>query len=376
MRVGMLSSDWGDFAESLPGGCTNIRMFVPAQALVQNGVFTIIGEFGWREDEGFVVVPTIQRVFCNNRGPILEPKEYVGELDVIIIKLWMWHEYEYYIKRAQEMGQTIIADIDDWFSGLPPTNIAFETTHPKRDPLWNRNHMISSYRHLNGLITSTKFLNDYYSNYNANVIQIDNSLDPNAFIRRYDVSRDKPVIGWVGMMLWRKHDIVQLQGWLGNFLEDYDLRFYQAGLDVNDPTEFARFAKINPDRFYGVSGCSAKNYGNILTPIDIGIVPLEKNSFNEAKSSLKGMEYSFTGIPFIASDTEEYKRIVSEGAGNLAKRPRDWVRHLERLLDPAVRREESDRGYQTVLENYNINVVVNKWIDTIEYIKSRNPKAR
>ena len=111
-------------------------------------------------------------------------------------------------------------------------------------------------------------------------------------------------------------------------------------------------------------------------PIDIGIVPLEKVSFNEAKSGLKGMEYAFTGIPFVATDTEEYKRLVADGAGNLARRNRDWSKELEKLLDPAVRKEQSDRGYQTVMEKYNIDVVVNKWIDTIEYIRSTNPKAR
>ncbi|NBR24742.1 MAG: glycosyltransferase family 1 protein, partial [Micrococcales bacterium] len=151
---------------------------------------------------------------------------------------------------------------------------------------------------------------------------------------------------------------------------------HQAGVSHDNPKEFAEVAKINPDRFYGVSGCSTKNYGNILLPIDIGIVPLEKVSFNEAKSGLKGMEYSFTGVPFVATDTEEYKRLVADGAGNTARKTRDWIRNLERLLDPEQRKIDADRGYQTVMEKYNINIVVNKWIDTIEYIRSTNPKAR
>jgi glycosyltransferase involved in cell wall biosynthesis len=351
-------------------------MFVPAQAMHKNNIDVVVGEYGWRDEEGFVAVNPIERMYAGHRGPIVNPKNYSGDLDVIIMKLWMWHEYEDLITRAKAMGQTVIADIDDWFDGLPTTNIAFETTHPKRDALWNRNHMISSYRHMNGLITSTKFINDYYKNSNQNVIQIDNSLEPTDFIKRVDVARDRPVVGWAGMMLWRQHDIIQLQGWLGDFLERYDLRFYQAGLDPNNPHQLAEAAKINPDRFFGVSGCSAKNYGNILLPIDIGIVPLEKVSFNEAKSALKGMEYSFSGIPFVATDTEEYKRIVSDGAGSLARRTRDWTKELEKLLDPAVRKESAERGYQTVMEKYNINVVVNKWIDTIEYIRSTNPKAR
>jgi len=372
----MLSADWGDLAESAPGGCTNIRMFLPARAMVEQGIQVVIGEHGWRDEEGFVAVPTIERAFAKNRGPIRNPKQYFGDLDVVIMKLWMWHEYEDYIRRAREMGQTVIIDIDDWFDGLPTTNIAFHTTHPKADPTWNRNHMIASYRHVDGLITSTDFLNNYYKNSNKNVIRVENSLFPDDFIKRHDASGDRPVIGWAGMMLWRKHDIEQLQGWLGDFLERNDLMFYQAGIDPNNQYAFCEVAKINPDRFFGVSGCSAKNYGNILLPIDIGIVPLEKVPFNEAKSALKGMEYSFSGIPFVATDTDEYKKIVSEGAGIVARRPRDWIRSLETLLDPDLRRSKADQAYATVMEKYNTRIVVNKWIDTIEYIRSTNPKAR
>lgn len=376
MRIGMMSADWGDMVESSPGGCTNIRMFLPARAMSAQGVSVVIGEYGWRDDEGFVVVPTIARVYAGHRGPILNPDEYVGDLDVVIFKLWMWHEHEDYIRRARDMGQTVIVDIDDWFDGLPTTNIAFETTHPKADPLWNRNHMIASYRHVNGLITSTEFLRNYYANSNQNVIRVKNSLFPEDFIRRVDVSKDRPVIGWSGMMLWRKHDIQELQSWLGAFLDKHDLRFYHAGISATDPKEFCEVAKIDPDRFFGVTGCSSKNFGNILVAMDIGIVPLEKVPFNEAKSALKGMEYAFSGIPFVATDTEEYKEIVSQGAGRTARRTRDWVRAMERLLDPAERKSQADAGYESVMKNCNMHTIVNNWIDAIELIRDSNPKAR
>lgn len=374
----MLSSDWGDFVESSPGGCTHVRMVVPGQAMAEQGVEVHLGEYGWRDDEGFVVANTIERITRNQgtRGPILNPGVYAGDIDVIIFKLWMWHEYKEYIQKAQDMGQTIIIDIDDWFDGLPPDNIAFESTHPKRDAMWNRNHMISSFKYANGLITSTQFLTDFYRTHNKNIIQVRNSINPRQFIRRVDVGKDRPLVGWVGMMLWRKHDIEELRPWLSNFLEKNDLRFYHAGVNQNNPNEFPDIAGINPDRYSGVNGCSAKNYGNILLPMDIGIVPLQKVSFNEAKSSLKGMEYAMTGIPFVATDTEEYKLIASEGAGMVVRKPKDWMRAMESLLDPAVRKEKSEAGYQVVMEKYNIDIVVNQWIDAIEQIKLRNPKAR
>jgi len=50
MKIGMLSADWGDYHESSPGGCTNIRLITPAKALDKCGIEVSVGEFGWRDE--------------------------------------------------------------------------------------------------------------------------------------------------------------------------------------------------------------------------------------------------------------------------------------------------------------------------------------
>ena len=376
MRIGMLSADWGDYQVSSPGGCTWIRFFGPGAELTANGYETVIGEMGWVEGEGFVAVPTVDRLFAPNRGPIQNPKKYEGGLDVVILKLWMWHEGNEYIAKAQALGQTVIIDIDDWFHGLPTTNIAFQTTHPDRDATWNRNHMLGTYRNVNGLICSTEFLYDYYSKFNKNVYTVYNSLKPQYFIRRHDSAGWKPTIGWVGIMIWRSGDIEELKGWLGPFMEEHDLKFHHAGINYEDPKEFAKIANIDPERLTGTPGSSPQYYGNILLPMDIGIVPLNKLPFNEAKSNLKGLEYAMSGIPFVAYGSKEYKRLADEGAGNAATKPRDWIKAMEKLLDPAERKRQADRGYELVVDKYNVENVVHLWIDAIEKIHAANPKRR
>lgn len=374
----MLSSDWGDYQISAPGGCTWIRFFGPAAEMNALGVKTFIGETGWVDGEGFVVVHTVNRLMQKDgyRGPILNPEHYEGNLDVIIFKLWMWHEWKDYFEKAQALGQTLIFDIDDWFEGLPTTNIAFETTHPKRDPLWNRNHMLAMYSSCDGLITSTQFIQDFYSKKNRNTYLVRNSLKPEHFIKRWDSARRKPTIGWVGIMVWRSGDIQELKGWLGPFLDKHDLMFHHAGMDYNKPKEFAELSGIDPERLTEGPGTSPFHYGNILMPMDIGIVPLNSLPFNEAKSSLKGMEYAFTGIPFVAYGSKEYKKLQEDGAGNTAIRPKDWIKNMERLIDPDERKRQADQGYDTVLEHYNIEKRVHEWLETIDKIVKANPRSR
>lgn len=365
MRIGFISSDWADFAAGSPGGCTWIRMLSVSNYLGTVGHETACGELGWIEGEGFVVVPTYLRLEQTSRDPIVNPREYFGNLDVVVLKLFMHKDAKSMIEKAREWGQVVVIDIDDWFMGLPTTNIAFETTHPNADAVWNRDHFHNSYPAANALIHSTQFLADGYAKFNKNHYVVRNSVDPNIFMRRFDIGSHKPVIGWVGIMLWRQHDVEELKGILGPILEDYDLQFYHAGMLMDRPKQFAELTGMNPDRLIEVTGTNVWNYGNILLPMDIGLVPLDGSPFNEAKSSLKGIEYAMTGIPFIASNTAEYRLLHDDGAGRIAKKKIDWRKHIEDLLDPEVRRQEAQKGWDTVMDKYNLSTKVNEWSDTI-----------
>lgn len=365
MRIGFISSDWADFGVGSPGGCTWIRCESVAHYLNTIGHQAACGEVGWKDGEGFVVAPTFYRLKQNDRAPILNPEQSFDKLDVVVIKLFMWHKAKELIEKARELGQVVIVDIDDWFMGLPQTNIAFETTHPNKDSLWNRDHMHTSYSAANALIHSTQFLADNYGKLNKNNYLVRNSVAPELFLKRYDNAGWKPTIGWVGIMLWRQHDVETLKGVLGPFLDKHDLMFYHAGMLMDRPKQFAELTNMDPERLIESTGTNVRNYGNILLPMDIGIVPLDMIPFNEAKSGLKGVEYAMSGIPFIANATKEYKILSEEGAGKIVSKPRDWIRHMEYYLDPANRKADAQKGYDLVMEKYNLSTKVHEWSDTI-----------
>jgi hypothetical protein len=365
MRIGFISSDWADHWIGSPGGCTWIRMLSVSNYLNTIGHESACGEIGWREGEGFVVSHTKHRLTAGSRAPIENPPECFDKLDVVVIKLFMWHKAKELIEKARGYGQVVIIDIDDWFLGLPETNIAFQTTHPNADATWNRDHMHASYSSPDALIHSTEFLYENYKKYNNNNYIVRNSVDPNLFVKRHDNAGWKPTIGWVGIMLWRQHDVEKLKGILGPFVEEHDLMFYHAGMLMDKPKQFAELIKMNPERLIEVTGTNVWNYGNILLGMDVGIVPLDMIPFNEAKSSLKGIEYAMSGIPFVASGSKEYSLLNSEGAGKIVKKPRDWIRHLESYLDPAVRKEDAQRGYELVMDKYNLSNKIHDWSDTI-----------
>jgi hypothetical protein len=365
MRIGFISSDWADHNVGSPGGCTWIRCESVAHYLNTVGHEAACGEIGWKDGEGFVVVPTNFRLSWGHRSPITNPPVSFDKLDIVIIKLLMWHKSKEMIEEARALGQVVIIDIDDWFMGLPQTNIAFQTTHPNTDPEWNRDHMHASYGAADALIHSTEFLADNYGKLNSNNYIVRNAVAPELFLKRYDNAGWKPTIGWVGIMLWRQHDVEKLKGILGPFLDEHDLMFYHAGMLLDRPKQFAELTKMDPERLIESTGTNVHNYGNILLPMDIGLVPLDMIPFNEAKSSLKGIEYAMSGIPFVANATHEYKILEKDGAGKTVSKPRDWIKHMEYYLDPANRKADAQKGFDVVMEKYNLSTKVHEWSDTI-----------
>jgi glycosyltransferase involved in cell wall biosynthesis len=74
---------------------------------------------------------------------------------------------------------------------------------------------------------------------------------------------------------------------------------------------------------------------------DIGLAPLMPNSFNEAKSPVKALEYAALGIPVVASDVTAYRDFVADGVtGFLVRRDHEWGQRLRDLVNDEAMRAE------------------------------------
>jgi len=351
-------------------------MFIPSENLTKIGHETFVGEIGWKDGQGFVAVHPRERLIFKKRGVITSYTYGQENLDVVILKLFMHKDASKYIEMARELGQTVIIDTDDHFEKLPEDNLAFHTTDPGKFPDNNRNHLVESYSHADGIIASTRFLEERMLHYNKNVYRVPNSLDPSSFIYRLDSSGFKPTIGWVGIMMWRVDDIKDVAGSLKTIINQYDLKFHHSGVMLDRPNWIAETIGIDENKLSKYTGARPQYYANVFMPIDIGIVPLTSNQFNEAKSNLKGLEYALSGIPFIASDTAEYRWLYESGAGRIARSSKDWIKNLKQLIDPEVRNEERQNNYKVAAEQFNIFTVKYKWSEAIELIHMSAKKNR
>ena len=189
---------------------------------------------------------------------------------------------------------------------------------------------------------------------------IRNGISPHQFTPVKHVKNRRPVIGWAGGMGWRSNDIDELRPWLGEFLEEHDLMFHHVGHDPDQPV-FSDVAGVNPARMILSPMTSIAQYADNLK-FDIGIVPLANIPFNWAKSTIKGLEYAASNIPFVASYSPEYERLSSMGVGRVASNSVEYRHHLTVLLDFLTRKKEAARQRKLVLAEHTIRNTAPDWV--------------
>lgn len=94
--------------------------------------------------------------------------------------------------------------------------------------------------------------------------------------------------------------------------------------------------------------------GELLSVIDIGVMPLPDSPFERGKCGYKLIQYMAAGRPVIASPVGVNSSIVTDCVGRLAKDARAWSDAIEELArDAALRRQMGLAARRRVEEEYS-----------------------
>lgn len=269
------------------------------------------------------------------------------------------------IQRSITNGQKVINDIDDWFWGIHPENMAAKHVDPEFNPDKNIDHYKESLLASSLVTTSTPFLASLLSEWGINAVLVENRVSFQMFRpRRHRAG--KPTIGWVGSTGHRSGDLEVLREPFAAMERDSKTLFHHTGDHPRHP-RFTEEVGISPDSTTILPMLAPSEYP-LGFNFDIGVVPLTENDFNRSKSWIKGIEYAAAGVPFVASPLPEYVRLKQEyGIGRLASTPDEWVAHFNELLDLEVRAEEAARQRQIVEERLGARNMAREW-DSIVWL--------
>lgn len=260
----------------------------------------------------------------------------------------------------------IVVDIDDWFDGLPKENHAWKQTDPETNKENNRNIYFQIIEMADALICSTPFLYDFYAKKHPGkpIFMVRNSIDTVRWPKP-KIRRSVPVIGWVGATPWRSNDLEQLAPFMNDYLKSRHVSFHHSGhMNAAHAIPASKALSIDESLASTSPMVSMLDLPSLYENIDIGIVPLNDVPFNYAKSYLKGLEYAIAGKPFISSLTPEYKYLADAGIGRVATSEKEWVAHLDELMDFSIRNDESVLNHELVVEHFSIDSQADAWEET------------
>ena len=300
----------------------------------------------------------------------------IDDYDVFVFQLVSVPLYMEKMKYIKSQGKIVVHEVDDDYFNLPADNPAWYAFHPKYkieakeggkvyQPVQyadNVNTRMENFREAcrisDWMQVSTPELAELYRGMCGGCVVLQNSVDNTLYdagLPRFNIRT--PVIGWCGT---RTH------------LDD--LRNVWGCFPENTPQVFAGFPEIKkllfkdnvPSNVEILNEYTLEELVDIISKMDIGIVPLTQNTFNDGKSDLKGVEYGASGIPCVASDVAPYRRWIRHGEnGFLVKnnKTKFWIRYLRELVNDRELRIKMGAEAKKDAMKRDISIYVDEWIN-------------
>jgi hypothetical protein len=310
------------------GACGFNRMRWPAEALKAQGADVAVVD----------TIPEMVWIEACDGEPMV-----VGALpldaDVLVLQRPLKRELATAIPYWQAQGVAVVVELDDDFRTVHRANPAIASADPHRNPASNWQHLERACSYADLVTATTPGLIKRYAPHGRGVVL------PNYVPARYlSITPDprhrkdlRTVVGWAGSTKSHPEDLEVARGRIAKAVHDTGARFRVVGTGEG-VAERLRLREV-PERCGWLD--LLKAYPLAVATLDVGVVPLAPNPFNNlGKSALKLAELASLGVAAVASPTDDNRRLHKLGVGLLAYTPADWYRHLRVLITNPARRKE------------------------------------
>jgi glycosyltransferase involved in cell wall biosynthesis len=213
------------------------------------------------------------------------------------------------------------------------------------------------------LVTTTnKYLQRELSQYSDKVVVLPNYMD----MEYWDIPKAKPEdhqlrIGWAGSIT-HLSDLAMIAPVIDSLGEEFpEVKW----IFVGEPRAEQLFSpKLNAEYMLGVpfEAWATKLHG---LRFDIGMAPLQRTTFNKAKSNIKYLEYAIAKIPAVYSKIVYSRRNMdSRFRGIVAENLIEWRNGLHNLIVSGnLRKDIANCAYAHVRQQYDIKDHIDEWME-------------
>ncbi len=171
---------------------------------------------------------------------------------------------------------------------------------------------------------------------------------------------DNTTFGWSGSVTHFEDVLEMFESLLGMYKNHDNFKIVYGGFESQDMTSQAMAGILTakgiakPEQFSYYAACDVSQYALFYEAIDVALIPLRNNRFNNMKSNLKMLEAGFKKKAVIVSNVWPYTSIINNNCLKV-KHKNDWYRQMTKLLqNPNMISELAEQLYYDV-QPYHID---------------------
>lgn len=279
-------------------------------------------------------------VTCFQSSEIPLILRHLQNIDILILQRAMWDlDMGNLVGAAKGLGIRIVYDIDDLIM------------NPKYVPIYLNNlgiinntdnyfdvHFNFASKYYTLAVESDSFIttNTYLSNilkkdFEKGTYIIPNFLNEEQETHSVNICRERAkdsskfLLGYFSGSPSHKEDFNLIAGDLKSLFEKYDDIYLKIVGYIDIPNELKGFE----DRIIQVPFVSYEELQYEIGEVDVNLVPLQQNIFNNCKSELKYFEAGIVDVISCCSPTYIYQNIVEDGINGYICRDGEWFSKLE-----------------------------------------------
>lgn len=194
------------------------------------------------------------------------------------------------------------------------------------------------------VFAGNEYLKSYALKAGANRVEI---LPTVVQLSKYPLKKTKPSlrlsIGWVGSPTTMKY-LMTLESVFRKLALSYPLELIVINAKDTALTEMGIPLRLIP--------WTEEEEGERIAEMDIGIMPLPDDKWEQGKCAYKLIQYMACGLPVVASPVGMNQEVVKHGEnGFLADSEAEWIFYLETLIQDATLRSRMGNAGRTLVQS-------------------------
>lgn len=214
------------------------------------------------------------------------------------------------------------------------------------------------------IITGSEYLSTYFKQINKNVIEIPTSISIDFYSKKHikNSKHNNIVIGWIGSKTTSKN-LIKIKESIEYISRNYsNVTFNFCGFEESLLSYFKN-SNIKLTKW------SEENEFKFLNQIDIGIMPLENNYFNNGKCGFKLIQYMAMKKPTISTPLLTNKNINKNNKNLHANENSEWIEKIETFLEnPNFYTKVGEENFDIIKKYYSIESNYEKYIKLFKSI--------